>query len=140
MGFEIREPTVIPTTVPVHESSSDEKPMSLKRREKRPATLDPDEVPSKTRTRMTEPSVSEGQTLNLPPSFLGTAIPILPSSRKPGEDKESILFNRNFALKVASAVVPIPDRQYMMSGGLERTMNDISISTAQVRVFFLFEK
>ena len=70
----------------------------------------------------------------MPPSFLGTTVSILPSPRKPGEDEASILFNRSFALKVASAIVPIPEGQYIMSGGLQRIMNDISISTAQVKV------
>ena len=82
--------------------------------------------------------MSKDQSMSLPPSFHGTSVPIVPSPRTPGEDEESILFNRGFALKVASSVVPIPDRQYMMSGGLQRTMNDITISVAQVKSCFLW--
>ena len=74
----------------------------------------------------------------MPPSFLGTTVLIVPSSRKLGEDEESILFNRSLTLKVASSVVPIPDRQYIISGGLQRTMNDITISVAQVKSCFLW--
>ena len=134
VGIEVRDPIVLSPAVPVPESSSNKKPMSLKRKGKRLATSDPEEVPLKTHSRMSEPSVSEGQTLNLPPSFFGTTVPILLSPRKSIEDEESILFNRSFALKVVSSVVPIPDRQYIMNGGLQRTMNDISISAAQVKV------
>ena len=40
VGIEIRESTAMPLAVPVHESSSDEEPMFLKRGGKRPATSD----------------------------------------------------------------------------------------------------
>ena len=132
--IEVREPMIPSPAVPVPESSSDEESISLKRRGKRPVTSDPEKVPLKTRPCISEPSDGGGQTLNLPPSFLGTTVPIVPASRKSRENEESILFNRSFALKVASFVVPIPDHQYIMNGGLQRTMNDISISVVQVRV------
>ena len=132
--IEVRESIIPSPAVPALESSSDEEPISLKMMGKRLATSDPEEVLVKTRSRISEPCDSRSQTLNLLLSFLGTTVPIIPSPRKPREDEESILFNRNFTLKVASSVVPIPDRQYIMSGGLQRTMNDISISAAQVKV------
>ena len=76
--------------------------------------------------------------MSLPPSFHWTSVLIVPSPRTLGKDEESILFNWGFALKVASSVIPIPDRQYMMSGGLQRTMNGITISAAQVKSCFMW--
>ena len=132
MRIEVREPIIPPPAIPVPESSSDEEPIALRRRGKRSVTVDPEEVPLKTQPRITEPSESKGQTMILP-SFLETTVPIVPSPRQPGEEEESILFNQRFALKVASSVVSIPDCQYMMSGGLQKIMNDISISASQVK-------
>ena len=131
--FKESEPIITLPMGPVHESTSDDEPISLKRRGKRPAISDPEEIPSETRPRVAEPSMKEDhQFLNLPPSLLGTSVPILSSPRQPGEKEESILFNRSYALRVASAIVPIPDRQYVMSGGLQKAMNDLSISAVQV--------
>ena len=134
---EIREPTIIVPSFRVSDSSSDEEPiaLSLKKKGKRPATVDPEEIPPPSRPRVTEPS--ESQNIRLPPSVLGTAVPIVPSPRRPGENEDSILFNRNFALKVASSVSPIPDRQYVMQGGLEMIMNDLVVSATQV-IYLLF--
>ena len=136
-GREVRKPTIITPSFRVSDSSSDEEPisLSLKRKGKRPATVDSEEVPPPSRPRTVEPS--ENQNLQLPPSMLGTAVPIVRSPRRPGESEESILFNRNFALKVASSVAPIPDRQYVMQGGLEMIMNDLAVSAAQVDYLFL---
>ena len=138
VSVEVREPFIPPPAVSVPEVSSDEEPIALRSRGKRPITVEHEEVPYQTRPRTSEPSLITEETMSLPPSFHGTSVPIVPSPRTPGEDEESILFNREFALKVASSVVPIPDRQYMMSGGLQRTMNDITISAAQVCFLFLF--
>ena len=135
---EVRKPSIPPSAVLVPELSSDNEPIALRRRGKRPITVDPEKVPLRTRPRTSEPRMSKDQTMSLPPSFHGTSVPIIPSPRTPGEDEKSILFNRDFVLKVASSVVPIPDRQYMMSGGLQRTMNDITISAAQVKSYFLW--
>ena len=107
---EVREPFISPLAVPIPKVSSDDEPIALRRRAKRPVTVDSEEVPLKTRPRTSEPSMSKEQTMSLPPFFHGTSVPIVPSPRTPGEDEESILFNRGFALKVASSVVPIPDR------------------------------
>ena len=137
VSVEVREPFIPPPAVSVPEVSSDDEPIAL-RRGKRPITVEHEEVPSQTRPRTSEPCLNTEETMSLPPSFHGTSVPIVPSPRTPGEDEESILFNREFALKVASSVVPIPDRQYMMSGGLQRTMNDITISAAQVCFLFCF--
>ena len=96
--IEVREPIIPPHAIPVPESSSDEEPIALRRRGKRPITVDPEEVPLRTWPRTSEPSMSKEQTMILPPSFLGTTVPIVPSPRQPGDDEESILFNRSFAL------------------------------------------
>ena len=136
-GREVKKPAIIIPSVRVSDSSSDDEPiaLSLKRKGKRPATVDPEEVPPPSRPRMVEPSQS--QNLQLPPSVLGTAVPIVLSPRRPGENEESILFNRGFALRVASSVSPIPDRQYVMQGGLEMIMNDLVVSATQV-IYLLF--
>ena len=105
---EVREPSIPLPAVPVPELSSDDEPIALKRRGKRPITVDLEEVPLRTRPRTSEPRMSKDQTMSLPLSFHGTSVPIVPSPRTPGEDEKSILFNRGFALKVANSVVPIP--------------------------------
>ena len=81
--IEVREPMIPSPAVPVPESSSDEEPISLKRRGKKPATSDLEKVPLKTRPCISESSDGGGQTLNLPHSFLGTTVPIVPAPRKP---------------------------------------------------------
>ena len=45
---EVREPIIPPPAIPIPESSTDEEPIALRRRGKRPVTVDPDEVPLKT--------------------------------------------------------------------------------------------
>ena len=98
MRIEVREPIIPPPAIPIPESSLDEEPIALRRRGKRPVTVDPEEVPLKTRPRISESSESKDQTMSLPPSFLGTIVLIVPLPRQPGDDEESILFNRSFAL------------------------------------------
>ena len=81
---------------------------------------------------MVEPSVDDDRRLVLPPSLFGIAVLLVISPRRPKEDEECLLYNQGYALMIANSIVLIPKRQYIMSGGMDRTMNDLSIIAIQV--------
>ena len=55
---EVIEP-IIPLVVPIPELSSDDEPIALRMRGKRPVTVDPEEVPLRTWPRTSEPRMSK---------------------------------------------------------------------------------
>ena len=74
--IEVRKPIILPLAVLVPELSSDDEPIALSKKGKRPVIVDPEEVPLKTQPHMSEPSMSKEQTMILPLSFLGTTVSV----------------------------------------------------------------
>ena len=56
---EVREPSIPLPAVPVPELSSDDEPIALRRRGKRPVTVDPEEVPLRICPHTSEPRMSK---------------------------------------------------------------------------------
>ena len=71
---EVIEPSIPLLAVPVLELSSDDEPIALRRRGKRPVIVDPEKVPLRTRPHTSKPKMSKDQTMSLPLFFHGTSV------------------------------------------------------------------
>ena len=115
--------------VTVQESNTEDELLVLKRMKmgKRVVELDLDEAPPMTCPRVAEPS-DNYRVMVLTPTLFRTDVPMIASPLQPGENEESIMHNPGYLLTVANSIVPISNCQYMMSGGMEPMMNDLSIT------------